>query len=73
VLQRTGTIGETAIILEKDIPSSANQNLAQVKINQEKINPFFVLTYLNSCYGKKYFEKLATGNVQPWLNLGQIE
>jgi len=72
LLQRTGTIGQTAIALKKDTPASANQNLAQVKLDKGKINPFFVLTYLNSSFGKRYFERLATGNVQPWLNLSQI-
>jgi len=73
LLQRTGTIGQSAIVLKKDLPSSANQNLAKVKIDRGKINPFCVLAFLNSKYGKMNFERLATGNVQPWLNLSQIE
>ncbi len=73
LLQRTGSIGKTGMVLEKDLPSSANQNLAQVKLNLKEINPYYVNTFLNSSIGKNIFDRLATGNVQPWLNLGQIE
>ena len=73
LLQRTGSIGKCGMVLKKDLPSSANQNLAQVKPNLNEINPYFLNTFLNCSIGQKTFERLATGNVQPWLNLGQIE
>jgi type I restriction enzyme S subunit len=73
LLQRTGSIGKSGMVLKKDLPSSANQNLAQVKPDKNKINPYFLNTFLNSSIGQKIFHRLATGNVQPWLNLGQIE
>ncbi len=73
LIQRTGSIGKCGLVLKKDLPSSANQNLAQVKPDKNKINPYFLNTFLNSSIGQKTFERLATGNVQPWLNLGQIE
>jgi len=73
LLQRTGSIGKSGLVLKKDLPSSANQNLAQIKPNLTKINPYFLNVFLNSLIGQKIFERLATGNVQPWLNLGQIE
>ena len=73
LLQRTGSIGKSGLVLKKDLPSSANQNLAQIKPNLTKINPYFLNVFLNSLIGQKTFERLATGNVQPWLNLGQIE
>ena len=73
LLQRTWSIWKSAIVLERDIPSSANQNLAQVKLKKDIINPFYILTYLNCYFWKKYFERLATGNVQPRLNLQQID
>ncbi len=73
LLQRTGSIGKAGMVLKKDLPSSANQNLAQIKLNLEKINPYYINTFLNSKIGNNIFDRLATGNVQPWLNLGQIE
>jgi restriction endonuclease S subunit len=73
LLQRTGSIGKSGLVLKKDLPSSANQNLAQIKPDLKKINPYFLNVFLNSLIGQKIFERLATGNVQPWLNLGQIE
>lgn len=73
VVQRVGSLGKAAIILEKDLPSTANQNLAQIKVDKNLINPFYLITFLNCRYGIDYFERLQTGNVQPWLNLQQIK
>jgi hypothetical protein len=72
LIQRTGTIGKAAIVLERDLPATANQNLAQIIVNDNKLNPFYLITYFNSKFGIKSFERLQTGNVQPWLNLKQI-
>jgi restriction endonuclease S subunit len=73
VVQRVGTLGKAAIVLEKDLPSTANQNLAQIKVDKNLINPFYLIAFLNCKYGIDYFERLQTGNVQPWLNLQQIK
>jgi restriction endonuclease S subunit len=72
LVQRTGSIGKAGIVLERDLPATANQNLAQIILNEEKLNPFYLITYFNSRFGIKSFERLQTGNVQPWLNLKQI-
>ncbi len=73
LIQRAGTLGKASIVLEENLPSTANQNLAQVKINHININPLYVLSYLNCYYGLLNFDRLQTGNVQPWLNLSQIQ
>ncbi|MFO0780468.1 MAG: restriction endonuclease subunit S [Candidatus Gracilibacteria bacterium] len=73
LVQRVGTLGKAGIVLKKDLPSTANQNLAQIKPNPELINPFYLITFLNSKFGESYFERFKTGNVQPWLNLQQIK
>ncbi|MCF6148909.1 MAG: hypothetical protein E3K37_09640 [Candidatus Kuenenia sp.] len=72
LIQRVGSLGKASIVLPKDLPSTANQNLAQVKIKSNKINPFYLICYLNCQFGISSFERLQTGNVQPWLNLQQI-
>lgn len=72
LIQRTGTVGKAAIVVSKDLPATANQNLAQIKVNESKLNPFYLITYFNTTYGRKSFERLQTGNVQPWLNLHQV-
>jgi restriction endonuclease S subunit len=73
LVQRVGTLGKAGIVLKKDLPSTANQNLAQIKPDLRLINPFYLITFLNSKFGESYFERLKTGNVQPWLNLQQIK
>lgn len=72
LIQRAGTLGKASIVLSENLPSTANQNLAQVKVNEALISPFYLIAFLNCFYGISSFERLATGNVQPWLNLEQI-
>lgn len=72
LIQRAGTLGKASIVLSENLPSTANQNLAQVKVNETLISPFYLIAFLNCFYGISSFERLATGNVQPWLNLEQI-
>lgn len=70
---RVGTIGTAAVVFEEYLPASANQNLAQIKPDIDKINPIYLSVFLNSKFGHLQFDQFATGNVQPWLNLSQIK
>ena len=73
VTSRVGTLGNSAVISKKNLPATANQNLAQIKPDITKVDPIYLSIFLCSCFGKKQFERAATGNVQPWLNLAQIK
>jgi len=73
ITPRVGTVGNASVIFKYHLPASANQNLAQIKPDQKKIDPLYLSVFLNSKYGNKQFERLSTGNVQPWLNLSQIK
>ena len=73
VTPRVGTLGNAAVIFDENLPSTANQNLAQIVPDLNKINPIYLAIFLCSKYGRKQFERAATGNVQPWLNLSQIK
>lgn len=73
VTPRVGTLGNAAVIFDDNLPSTANQNLAQIKADSNKIDPIYLAVFLCSNYGRKQFERAATGNVQPWLNLIQIK
>src|SRR3989344_1471691 len=70
---RVGTIGAAAVVFRDSLPASANQNLAQVKPDINKIDPVYLAVFLNSKFGHSQFDQFATGNVQPWLNLYQIK
>ena len=73
LIQRTASLGKCGIVYDCNLPATANQNIAQIVINNQKINPYYVLTFLNCYFGKIMFSRLQTGNVQPWLNLTQIK
>ena len=73
IIPRVGTLGNAAVIFSDNLPSTANQNLAQIKTDQTKLDPIYLAIFLCSNYGRKQFERAATGNVQPWLNLIQIK
>lgn len=72
VIPRVGTLGGAAVISEDDVPCTANQNLAQIKLDFNKLNPYFLSSFLCSDYGVSQVVRSATGNVQPWLNLENI-
>ncbi|MEK7527132.1 MAG: restriction endonuclease subunit S [Patescibacteria group bacterium] len=73
VTPRVGTLGNAAVVFKEYLPASANQNLAQIKPDIEKIDPVYLSVFLNSKFGHFQFDQFATGNVQPWLNLSQIK
>ena len=71
VLPRVGTLGKSAVITEDILPCSANQNLAQIQ-TKVGLSPYYLSVFLSTEFGLLQVFALATGNVQPWLNLQQI-
>lgn len=71
VIPRVGTLGNAAIIENKHLPCSANQNLAVIRLKDE-FNPYFTTLFLCCESGKMQILRASTGNVQPWLNLSTI-
>lgn len=71
VLPRVGTLGKAAVITKGILPCSANQNLAQIQTKNE-LSPYYLAIFLSTKFGLLQINSLATGNVQPWLNLQQI-
>lgn len=50
-----------------------SQNLVRITINEEKYNPYYISTFLNSKFGHIQTNKSATGNVQLYLNFEKIK
>ncbi|MGH7237659.1 MAG: restriction endonuclease subunit S [Candidatus Saccharimonadales bacterium] len=73
IVPLVGTLGNSIVIFDQNLPVTANQNLAQIKPDKAKVDPIYLGIFLCSKYGKQQFERAATGNVQPWLNLQQIQ
>lgn len=73
IMARKGKIGGASIVTEEEVDFNCNENVIKLTINEpEKINPWYFAIYFNSKYGIKQIERLATGNVQPWVPIFQI-
>jgi restriction endonuclease S subunit len=67
------TIGQLAIVQNHIQEANINQNIAAVKIKDERFNPYFVGLFFASRYGQAQIERLVTGNAQFYLNSDQIK
>lgn len=72
LITMAGTIGRCAIS-DLDDECNANQAVAILRINEEKIISKFLLKYLNSRIGQLYFKKLQHISGQPNINLEEIK
>lgn len=66
-------IARSAIITEEYLPANINQNIVQIRIDSEKISPEYVITYLNTKYGKGYLIYLSRQTEQFNLNCKEVE
>jgi len=67
------TIGQLAIVQENIKEANINQNIAAVKIKDERFNPYFIGLFFSSRFGQLQIERLVTGNAQFYLNSEQIK
>ena len=72
LMARKGKIGGATIVLSQDTDLNTNDNVVNIKIIDQRINPFYLITFLNSRYGILQVNRFATGNVQPWLSMHQV-
>lgn len=73
MMARKGKIGGASIITEKEVNFNCSENVIKLDIKDKNIlNPFYFTVYFNCKYGLKQIERLATGNVQPWVSIFQI-
>ena len=66
-----GTLGNCAIVDSK-MPSSIFSCKSTV-FRPKKINPFYLIAYLNSEYGKILLERRVRGTVQTGLNMSDLK
>jgi type I restriction enzyme S subunit len=72
VLSKVGTLGDAVINLKFDKVNFSQNNIG-IKIDQEKINPLFAISFFNSKYGKKQIEKQQSGQIQQKLVLDDVK
>ncbi len=66
-----GTLGNACIVQEKDVP--AIFSCKSTVIRTHSINPYFLIAYLNSEYGKSLLVRQARGAIQKGLNLDDLK
>lgn len=66
-------IARSALVTEAILPANINQNIAQIRIDPQKMAPEYVNAYLNSFYGKQYLLYLSRQTEQVNLNCKEVE
>ncbi len=65
-------IARCSLIGEEILPATINQNIAMIRPDSIKIVPEYLVTYMNSKYGRMYLEYLARQMEQVNLNCQEI-
>jgi len=63
----------TIEVKNKDEKANINQNVARLRIRQEKLNKYFLIVFLKSIYAQSQILGLNTGNAQSYLNTEKSE
>ncbi len=71
LLTTKAIIGMSCVVPESIGECNMSQNLVRIRF-REVFNPYFVSTFLSSRYGAFQSRRLATGNVQLYLNFQNI-
>ncbi|WP_228458275.1 restriction endonuclease subunit S [Chryseobacterium schmidteae] len=71
LIARSGSFGKASIYLETDIINSSD--IILVEANNEKVNPYFLVSYLNSKYGINQMIRFSSGGLQGHVNLTILE
>jgi len=71
LIARSGSFGKASIYLENEIVNSSD--IIIIKIDENKINPFYVLAFLNSKNGSSQLIRFSSGGLQGHVNLTILE
>ncbi len=72
VLSIKGTIGLSAIVFEEDLPANMNRDVSRIHV-ENAINPFYLMAFLNSKYGRSQTLRESSGNVQQMITLSRLK
>lgn len=71
LIARSGSFGKASIYLSSEIINSAD--IIIVECNKKRINPFYLVAFLNSKLGVNQLYRFASGGVQGHVNLTILE
>jgi len=66
-------VGRSALFLSESNLTVVNQNIAVIHVNEKKINPFYLMVFLNSKYGREQLWMLSRQTEQVNLNCREVE
>ncbi|MEP7288172.1 MAG: hypothetical protein ABI947_20650 [Chloroflexota bacterium] len=66
-----GRIGNAAIVDNLPSPANINQDVALLRF-LPTYHPYFIVGYLNSILGKTLIDQICTGQINPFLGLGNL-
>lgn len=73
ILTTRGSVGFCAIVKDDVLPANIDQDVARIKLNNDsEIIPQYLLTYINSRFGKDWTKRNQTGMVQQGLSLWRV-
>ena len=65
-------IGRSCLVNTTMLPSNINQNIALIRADIKKINPYYLNVYMQSLYGKLYLHWLSRQTEQVNLNCEEV-
>lgn len=72
LISTVGTIGNSSVVDAEMLPANSDRHVGIIRILDDKINPLYLATFLNSKYGKVQSFRECTGNVQLNLFISKI-
>jgi hypothetical protein len=66
-----GRIGNSAMVENISQEININQDVALIRLNNS-LPPYYLLAFLNSWMGKCFIEQYCTGQINPFLSLGNL-
>ena len=66
-----GRVGNAAVVYDLPTATNINQDVALLRL-KAGINPWYVVGFLNCPAGKALMEQIATGQINPFLGLGNL-
>ena len=66
-----GRVGNAAVVYDLPSETNINQDVALLRL-KSGIHPWYIAGFLNSPAGKALMEQIATGQINPFLGLGNL-
>ncbi|HDY7553465.1 TPA: restriction endonuclease subunit S [Vibrio vulnificus] len=61
-----------AVYIGREVKAAYQRHIAYIKVDSSKVNPKFIEIWLNSRFGKFHSDRLAIGNAQKTVTLGDL-